>query len=221
MLAILWKDLRIEWRTREMLSSLVVLGVLLVVTLGFAGQAGAAEASPGRLGGALWVSFLFAGMLGIQRSFLLERENACLSGLLVSPVDPARVYLAKLIGNVTVLACMQALLVPLGALFIGVPVAAALLPALALVLLLGNLGFAAVATVFAAIAVRTRAREVMLPVLVLPLLLPLVILAVRATGGVLGGDGLADVSDGVRYLVAFDVIYASAGWMLFEFIVRE
>jgi heme exporter protein B len=220
-LAILWKDLRIEWRTREMLSSLVVLGVLLVATLGFAGQAGTVEASAGRLGGALWVSFLFAGMLGIQRSFLLEREDGGLSGLLVSPLDPARIYLAKLAGNVTVLACMQALLVPLGALFIGVPVALARVPALALVLLLGNLGFAAVATVFAAVAVRTRAREVMLPVLVLPLLLPLVILAVRATGGVLGGGGLADVQAVVGYLVAFDVIYTSAGWMLFEFIVRE
>jgi heme exporter protein B len=88
-------------------------------------------------------------------------------------------------------------------------------------LVLGNVGFAAVATVFAAAAVRTRAREVMLPLLALPLLLPLVILAVRATGAVLGGAPLAEVRESVSYLVAFDVIYSTAGWMLFEFIVRE
>ena len=220
MLAILWKDLRIEWRTREMISSLGVLGFLLVATLGFAGQAGTMPASPGRLGGALWVSFLFAGMLGIQRSFLLERDNGCLAGLLVSPIDPARIFLAKLIGNVVVLAGMQALLTPLAALFIGVPVGAHL-PTLALVLLLGNVGFAAVATTFAAVAVRTRAREVMLPLLVLPLLLPLVILVVRLTGAVLGGDTLSEVGPVTSYLLAFDVVYGSAGWMLFEFIVRE
>lgn len=220
MLAILWKDLRIEWRTREMVTSLAVLALLLVAALGFAGEAGAVKASAGRLAGALWVAFLFAGMLGIQRSFLLERENGCLAGLLASPIDPAEIYLAKLAGNVFVLGCMQVLLVPLAALFLGVPIGSAL-PTLALVLGLGNLGFAAVTTVFAAVAVRTRAREVMLPLLVLPLLLPLVILAVRATTVALGGDALVDVGDLVGYLAAFDVIYGVAGWLLFEFVVRE
>lgn len=219
-LAILWKDLRIEWRTKEMLSSLAVLAVLLVVTLAFAEQASGSAASPGRLAGALWVAFLFAGMLGIQRSFLLERENGCLGGLLISPVDPSVLFLAKLVGNVIILGIMQILVVPLAAVFMraGIPTQ---LPALALVLVLGNVGFAALATVFAAVAVRARSREVMLPLLVLPLLLPLVILAVRATGTVLGGGGLDEVGASVTYLVAFDAIYCSAGWMLFEFVVRE
>lgn len=220
MLAILWKDLRIEWRTKEMLSSLAVLAILLVVTLAFADQASNAGASPGRLAGALWVAFLFAGMLGIQRSFLLERENGCLAGLLISPVDPSVLFLAKLVGNVVVLGIMQILIVPLAALFMGTRVPAQL-PTLALVLILGNLGFAALATVFAAVAVRARSREVMLPLLILPLLLPLVILAVRATGAVLGGGGLEEVRGPVTYLMAFDAIYCSAGWMLFEFVVRE
>ena len=86
---------------------------------------------------------------------------------------------------------------------------------------LGNVGFAAVATFFAAVAVRTRSREVMLPLLVLPLLLPLVILAVSATRGVLSGDDLAAVSATLTYLAAFDVIYCTAGWLLFDFVVRE
>jgi heme exporter protein B len=220
MLAILWKDLRIEWRTKEMVSSLAMLAILLVVTLTFAGQAGAVGASAGRLAGALWVAFLFAGLLGIQRSFLLERENGCLTGMLASPIEPSAVFLAKLLGNVVVLGLVQILIVPLAALFMGFSVSRNV-GGLAVMLVLGNVGFAAVATVFAAAAVRTRAREVMLPLLALPLLLPLVILAVRATGAVLGGAALSTVGESVSYLLAFDVIYCTAGWMLFEFIVRE
>jgi heme exporter protein B len=219
-LAILWKDLRIEWRTKEMLTSFAVLAVLLVLTLSFASQAAMGGMSTSRVAGALWVSFLFAGMLGIQRSFLIERENECITGLLASPVEAAEVFLAKLVGNVMLLGIMQALILPLAALFLGARIGASL-PALALVLGLGNVGFAAVATFFAAVAVRTRSREVMLPLLVLPLLLPLVILAVRATATVLDSGGLAEASPALAYLIAFDAIYCTAGWLLFEFVVRE
>jgi len=220
MWAILWKDLRIEWRTKEMLTSFAVLGILLVVTLSFAGGGARAAAGSGRLAASLWVSFLFAGMLGIQRSMLLERENECLAGLLLSPVDAGELFIAKLLGNVLVLACMQVLIVPLVALFFGADITAQL-PSLAVVLGLGNVGFAAVATFFAAVAARTRSREVMFVLLVLPLLLPLVILAVSATREVLGGGGMAGAGSTLSYLLAFDVIYCTTGWMLFEFVVRE
>ena len=115
MWAILWKDLRIEWRTKEMATSFAVLAILLVLTLSFASEAATLAAGAGRLAGALWVSFVFAGMLGIQRSFLLERENGCLIGLLLSPVDAAELFLAKLVGNVILLGMTQALIVPLAA----------------------------------------------------------------------------------------------------------
>ena len=220
MLVILWKDLQIEWRTKEMLTSFAVLAVLLVLTLSFASESKLGAADSGRVAAALWVSFLFAGMLGIQRSFLLERENECMSGLLASPVEPGEMFLAKFLANVILLGLMQALVVPLAVVFMGAEVGQNL-PGLAVVLFLGNVGFAAVATFFAAVAVRTRSREVMLPLLILPLLLPLVILAVGATGSVLAGDDLAEVSTTLSYLVAFDVIYCTAGWLLFEFVVRE
>jgi heme exporter protein B len=218
--AILWKDLRIEWRTKEMLSSFAVLAILLIITLSFATEADATAAGSGRVAGALWVSFLFAGMLGIQRSFLLERENGCIAGLLVSPVEPAGLFIAKFIGNALYLGLTQALIVPLAALFMGARVGADL-PALALVLALGNIGFAAVATFFAAVAVRTRAREVMLALLILPLLSPLVILAVNATAAVLAGGGIAQAREALTALFVFDLIYCTAGWLLFEFVVGE
>jgi heme exporter protein B len=220
MLAILWKDLRIEWRTKEMLTSFGILAVLLVLTLSFAHEAVAGPEHSGRVAGALWVAFMFAGMLGIQRSLLLERENECVSGLLLSPVDAGEIFLAKLLANVAMLALMQLLILPLAVVFMGADVGGHL-GALVLVMGLGNLGFAAIATFFAGVAARTRSREVMLPLLILPLLLPLVILAVKATGAVLEGGGVSDVGPTLTYLVAFDVMYCTAGWLLFEYVVRE
>src|SRR5207253_3713230 len=126
------------------------------------------------------------GLAGIQRGFLLERENDCLAGLLTAPVDPADIYAGKLAANVVLLGATQAVVVPLTGLFLHAdlwPV----LPGLLAVLLLGNVGFAALATLFAAVAARTRARETLLPLLLLPLALPLLIGAVQATQAVLAG----------------------------------
>src|SRR5262249_1709325 len=167
-LAILRKDVQIEWRTRESVTSMFVLGVLLLVVLSIAHDPDPA-AAPALAPAVLWVTFVFTGMLAIQRSFLVERENDCLAGLLAAPIDPAAIYAGKLAANVLVLAVMQAVVVPLTGLFLHLDIAP-VLPGLVLILVLGNVGFAALATLFAAIAVRTRAREVMLPLLLLPLL---------------------------------------------------
>jgi heme exporter protein B len=217
-LAILAKDVRIELRTRESLASVFVLGVLLLVVFSVAHDP-EPEAAPALAPAVLWVSFVFTGLLGVQRGFLLERENDCLAGLLSAPVDPASIYAGKLAANVALLAVTQAVVVPLVGLFLHLdlwPV----LPGLVCVLLLGNLGFAALATLFAAIAVRTRAREVLLPLLLLPLLVPLLIGSVEATRAVLAG-GLGAARDGITVLAAFDVVFTVAGWLLFTYVVRD
>ena len=217
-LAILAKDLRIEWRTRESLANVFVLGVLLVVVLSIAHDA-PPEAAPALAPAVLWATFVFTGLVGVQRAFLLERENDCLAGLLSAPVDPAAIFAGKLATNVVLLAVVQAIVVPLAGLFLHVdlwPV----LPGLLVVLLLGNVGFAALATLFAAIAVRTRAREVMLPLLLLPLAVPLLIGAVAATRALLA-DGLGAARDGLAVLAAFDVVFTVAGWLLFAYVVRD
>jgi len=217
-LAILLKDVRIEWRTRESVASVFVLGVLLLVVFSVAHDP-EPEAAPALAPAVLWVTFVFTGLLGIQRGFLLERENDCLAGLLSAPLDPAAIYAGKLAANVVLLGVTQAVVVPLVGLFLHLdlwPV----LAGLALVLALGNLGFAALATLFAAIAARTRAREVMLPLLLLPLLVPLLIGSVEATRAVLAG-GLAAARDGLTVLAAFDVVFMVAGWLLFAYVVRD
>jgi heme exporter protein B len=217
-LAILLKDVRIEWRTRESVASVFVLGVLLLVVFSVAHDP-EPEAAPALAPAVLWVTFVFTGLLGVQRGFLLERENDCLAGLLSAPLDPAAIYAGKLAANVVLLGVTQAVVVPLVGLFLHLdlwPV----LAGLALVLALGNLGFAALATLFAAIAARTRAREVMLPLLLLPLLVPLLIGSVEATRAVLAG-GLAAARDGLTVIAAFDVVFTVAGWLLFAYVVRD
>jgi heme exporter protein B len=195
-----------------------VLGVLLLVVFSVAHDAPPEEA-PALAPAVLWVTFVFTGLLGVQRGFLLEREQDCLAGLLLAPIDPGAVFLGKLAANLVLLAAMQAIVVPLVALLLHVDFSA-VLPALVLVLTLGNLGFAAGATLFTAVAVRTRAREVLLPLLLLPLVLPVVIAGVKATQAVLAG-GLAAAGDPVGVLVAFDVIFTVAGWLLFTYVARD
>jgi len=217
-LAILLKDVRIELRTRESVASVFVLGVLMLVVLSVAHDPDP-EAAPALAPAVLWVTFVFTGLVGIQRGFLLERENDCLAGLLSAPIDPASIYAGKLAANVVLLGVVEAIVVPLVGLFLHldlVPV----LPGLIVVLLLGNVGFAALATLFAAIATRTRAREVLLPLLLLPLLVPLLIASVSATRAVLA-DGLVAARDAVAVLAAFDVVFTVAGWLLFTYVVLD
>jgi heme exporter protein B len=217
-LAVLRKDLRIEWRTKESLASFAVLGVLLVVVFSVALDP-APDDAPRLAPSVLWATFVFTGLLGIQRGFVLERENDCLGGMLASPLDPAALYLGKLATNVVLLAAMQALVVPLVAVLLHADVGG-VLPALLLVLFLGNLGFAALATLFAAMTVRARAREVMLPLLLLPLLVPVLIGGVKATEAALRG-GLAAAAGPLGVLAAFDVIFLAAGILLFDQVIRD
>ena len=214
---ILHKDLVLELRTREATSGLIILILLILLTFTFAmDPAGAGDAAPA----VQWVTFIFAGLMAIQRSFLVERENGAWYGLLLCPIDRGAIFAAKMASNVIVLGIAQVVLMALLALFLGVAPPAAPL-ALLLVNLLGLIGFSALATLFAAISVRLRAREMMLPLLVLPLLVPLVICAVEASRIVMEGGTLEGAGVWLRVLATFDVIFAVAGWMLFEQLVEE
>lgn len=215
MWAILRKDLLLELRTREALSGVVVLVVLILLTFTFAMDPdGARAAAPA----VLWVTLIFAGLLSVQRAFLVERESGAWYGLLLGPVDRGAIFAAKLTANLLVLAVADVVLTVLLVLVLGLDVPPSPV-ALVVVNLLGLVGFSALATLFAAISVRLRARELLLPLLVLPLLVPVVICAVEATRIVLGGGGGAGVW--VRVLATFDVIVTVAGWMLFEHLVLE
>jgi heme exporter protein B len=218
-LALIRKDLQIEFRTKETLASLLLLGLLLLVILSFAFDPTSpwrVEAAPG----ALWVAVTFAGVLGLNRSFVAERENECLQGLLLCPVDRGTIYLAKVVANFLFMLAAQAAVVPIFIFFFNLTVSRSLAGVL-LSLTLGVFGLSALGTLFAAISVRTRAREVMLPLLLLPLLVPVFIAGVTVTARVLAGKPLADVVHWLHLMVGFDAIVLVVGWMVFEYAVEE
>jgi len=219
MLTILRKDLQIEARTNETLASLLLLGLLTLVVLSFAFDPTSElrrEAAPG----ALWVAVIFAGVLGLSRAFLAERENECLQGLLMCPVDRGTIYLAKTAGNCIFMLTAQLFILPVFIFFFNLPVSSAWL-GVSLSVALGVVGFAAVGTLFSAMAVRTRAREVMLPLLLLPLVVPIFIAGVKVTGRLLDGKAIADVAPWLHLMVGFDLIFLVVGWLVFEYVVEE
>lgn len=217
MWAIVWKDLRLEMRTRERVSSLLVMAVLIVVV--FVAAVGPEHLQRPDLGAALiWVALVFAGLVSVQRAFTLEQERNCLDGVLLTPLSTGRLFFAKLLGNVVVLSVVQAVVVPLTLALLGLR-SAPTLAGLPVVLLLGIAGFSALGTLFGAVAARTRMREIVLPLLLLPLLVPLLLAAVNVTGALLAGQVWTGVW--LRVLIAFDVVFIVSGWLLFGFVVRE
>lgn len=219
MLALLWKDIVLEARSRETLPALFVLGLLVLVVFDFSLALRPEDA--GRFaGGILWVAIVFASVLALGRTFLVERENSCIEGLLTSPLDRGSIFLAKLAVNTILLLAFELLLLPAYSLLYGVTLTAN--PGgLAVVMVGGTIGLAATGTLFALAALGTRAREMVLPLLVLPLQIPLLIVAVQSTQMVLNGAGLAALGMRGELLLGFDVLAVTGGWLLFEFVLVD
>jgi len=219
LLALLWKDIVLEARSRETLPALFVLGLLVLVVFDFSLALRPEDA--GRFaGGILWVAIVFASVLALGRTFLVERENSCIEGLLTSPLDRGSIFLAKLAVNTILLLAFELLLLPAYSLLYGVTLTAN--PGgLAVVMVGGTIGLAATGTLFALAALGTRAREMVLPLLVLPLQIPLLIVAVQSTQMVLNGAGLAALGMRGELLLGFDVLAVTGGWLLFEFVLVD
>jgi len=215
--ALIAKDLAVERRTREALTTMFVFSVMVVVILNFAFELrveNVRQVAPG----ALWVAFAFAGVLGLNRSLAREREDGCLEGLMLAPLDRTAIFVAKAVANLFFMLGSEAVVLPLFTVLFGMNVVRA---DLAAVILLGTVGLAAVGTLLAAMAVHTRARDVLLPILLLPVSVPLLIAAAKATGGLLDGAGLAGVAGWLQLLGAFDVLFAAVSYVLFEYVVEE
>lgn len=216
--AILWKDLVSEWRSRDRVVAMGLFAFLVVIVLRFA-LPGTDPAEVRRLApGLLWVAYVFAALLGLNRAFALELENDALAGLALAPADRGFVFLGKAIANFLLLALVQAAT----ATVFGIAFALDLWPIagrLACVVALGSLGICSVGTLFSAIAVRTRYREVMLPLLLLPLLMPVLLGAVGATSALLGAGELPFAP--MQLLVVTDGIFLIVSFVSFEFVLDE
>lgn len=216
-LAIVQKDMAVELRTKEMLSSMFVFALLVIVIFNFAFELRVEDVrkvAPG----ILWVTFAFAGMLGLNRSFVLEKDKGCLEGLLLCPVDRSAIYFGKMLGNVIFMTIVEAIILPVFSVLFNLSLFE---PVLILIVVLGTLGFAGVGTLFSAMAVHTRAREVMLPVLLFPVVVPAMIAAVKATGGILDGGPFSEIAHWLRLLVVFDLIFLAISFMTFDYVVEE
>jgi heme exporter protein B len=215
--AIVAKDIAAELHTREMISAMLVFSVLALLIFSFALDlrgAVAEAAAPG----VLWATIAFAGTLGLSRSMAREQQAGCIDGLLLAPMDRSAIFFGKALGNLAFMAVVEIVLLPLFSAFFDVML---LRGGVLVVLALGTIGYAAVGTLLAAIAVNTRAREVMLPILLLPLAVPVLIAAVQATGGLIEGASLTEMGGWVRILVVYDLVIVAASLLTFEYVVGE
>ena len=212
------KDLRSEMRNREVLNAALsfALAVLLMFSFAFDPNSGAETRS--LAGGLLWMVYLFAGMLVLNRSFAREKTNECLEALVASPASGDAVFLGKTFANWVLILAVELISLPIFGVFFDVswtPHAAPLLGVFAL----GAWAFAAVGTTFGAVTANNRLRELMLPLLLFPICLPALIACVSLTWGIFQPEAVAELGAWARLLVGFDVIYSLLGILLLDYVL--
>jgi heme exporter protein B len=217
-LAVAWKDLAVERRSKETLNALVFFSLLLLFVFQFT-LGGDRERLAAVLPGVLWLGFVLSALLALGRTFLVEREHDCWEGLLLAPGDKSAIYLGKLTGNLALMLVVEALVLGLFGVFFDIDLGRAL-PGLVVVVLLGTLGLAAVGTLFAAMTANVRARELLFPVLLLPVQVPVLLATVKATEALLLGEPLAAVGHWVKLLAAADVVYLAVSLLTFDVVLE-
>ncbi len=218
-LAIAWKDIRLEWRSLEQLSSMLFFSVLLLVVLHMSfdfSSLGFTELGAG----VLWVCIVFSGMVGLGHSFVQERGNGCLQGLMMCPGERSQIYVGKFLANTLFLLAVEAVVVPLAAFLFNYYLPQVLL-GLALVLILFTLGFSALGTLFAAMSSATQRGAVLLSILLLPLLLPVIMISVAAAGRLIGGATVADIWTYLIVNLCYDVIVIVGSILFFPYVIED
>jgi len=216
---LVWKDLLAEFRAKEMLSSMLMFALIVVVVFNFTfdpGSGATKEAGPG----ILWVAFTFAGVLGLHRSLIHEVERGCLHGLMLAPVDRGVIFLGKAIGNAIFIFLIELPTFLLFSIFFNIDFWKGL-DKLAVIFFLGTIGFAAVGTLLSAISVNTRTREIMLPILLFPIEVPVILSAVNATASALAGQNWNAISGWLKILAGFDLIFLLVCFVTFEYVLEE
>jgi heme exporter protein B len=215
--AVVWKDLAAELRSRELLSAMLVFALLVILIFNFALELDVKTRAT-VTSGVLWVTFSFAGTLGLNRSMAMEKDRGCLDGLLLAPVDRSAIYFGKAIGNLVFMLIVEAIVLPVYSVLYNINL---FKPGLLLVILLGSIGYVAVGTLLSSMAVQTRTRDILLPILLFPLIIPVLIAAVRASNGFLQGIEMAEITPWINLLVVYDIIFIAIAFMVFDFVVEE
>jgi heme exporter protein B len=217
MWAVVRKDLSAEWRSRELITAMLVFAALVVLIFNFALDLNP-KIQREVTAGVLWVTFTFAGTLGLNRSMAIEKDRGCLDGLLLAPVDRSVIYFGKVIANLIFMFAVELVMLPLYSILYNVNL---FQPGLLLVIFLGSVGYIVVGTLLSTMTVQTRTRDVLLPILLFPVVLPVIISAVRASTYFLQGQDMSLIMPNLNMLIAFDVIFVALAFMVFDYIVEE
>lgn len=215
--AIVWKDLAAEWRSREMISGMLVFALLVVFIFNFALELNPATRSS-VTAGVLWVTFSFAGTLGLNRSMAAEKDRGCLDGLLLAPVDRTALYFGKMLSNLVFMLAVALIVMPVYSVLYTVNL---MQPGLWAVVALGSLGYVSVGTLLASMAVQARTRDILLPILLFPVLIPLLVAAVKASSGFLQAIPMEEIWPWLNLMIVYDVVFLSIAFMVFEAVVEE
>ncbi len=215
--AIVRKDLRAEYRSRELFSAMLVFSLLMIVIFNFALELDI-KVRQSVTAGVLWSTFAFAGTLGLNRSMAIEKDRGCLDGLLLAPVDRSAIYFGKMLSNLAFMLIVEIIILPVYSVLYNVNL---LQPGLLLVILLGSIGYVGVGTLLSAMSVQTRTREILLPILLFPVVIPVLLAAVKASSGFLTGSDASDIFLPINLLVAYDTIFIAVSFMVFESVVEE
>jgi heme exporter protein B len=217
MFAVVQKDLAAEFRSRELLSAMLVFSMLVILIFNFA-----LELEPDIrqkvTAGVLWATFAFAGTLGLNRSIAIEKDRGCMDGLLLAPVDRAAIYFGKVISNLVFMLIVEVIVLPLYGILYGVNL---FQPGLLGVILLGSIGYTAVGTLISTMTVQTRMRDVLLPILLFPVAIPVLLASVKASAGFLSGAEFSEILVPLNLLIVYDVVFIAIAFMVFDFVVEE
>jgi heme exporter protein B len=217
MAAIVWKDLAAELRSRELISAMLVFALLVILIFNFALELDT-KTRASVTSGVLWVTFAFAGTLGLNRSMAMEKDRGCLDGLLLAPVDRSAIYFGKTIGNLIFMFIVEIIVLPVYSVLYNTNL---LQPGLLLVIFLGSVGYVAVGTLLSSMAVQTRTRDVLLPILLFPVAIPVFIAAVKASSGFLQGIEMAEIMPWLNLLITYDIVFTAVAFMVFDYVVEE
>lgn len=213
------KDLKIEMRTKDSFTSMFVFGILVIIVFNFAFDLSRKETLE-IASGILWIAFTFSGILGLNRSFALEKENSAIEGIILAPVDRSAVYTGKFLSNFFMMLLFEIILLPFFIIFFNLNIFSEL-PVFCLIIFLGTFGFISVGTIFSAVSANTKMREIMLPVLLFPVAVPVIIGAVESTSLILLGNNNEFMWQWIMRLIGIDIIYFVASFLLFEYVLVE
>lgn len=216
--AVIWKDLVAEFRSRELVSAMLVFALLVILIFNFALQL-TINIRENVTAGVLWVTFAFAGTLGLNRSMGVEKEQGRMDGLLMTPVDRSVIYFGKALGNLLFMFLVEIIVLPVYSVLYNN--SKLFHPGLLLVIVLGSIGYVAVGTLLSTMAMQTRTRDILLPILLFPLVIPVILPAVRASGLFLQGVEISEVMQSLNLLVVYDIIFVTLAFLFFDYIVEE